>query len=223
LTLAETVKPDDETMRESDDEGSRSRERRDIVSGEILPEENLVRFAVSPDGEIVPDLGAVLPGRGIWVRADAASIATAVKKNLFARAAKAQVKVAPDLATRVEQILVNRMKADLGLALRAGALHLGFDQVAGALKSDAPPVLVVSARDGSADGKRKIFAAGHARGLKIEAVDCLTSTELSLALGRENVIHAALKSGRLQERLSFDAKRLNGFRIRPEVSHERAE
>ncbi|HSZ11571.1 MAG TPA: hypothetical protein VK759_05320, partial [Rhizomicrobium sp.] len=86
-----------------------------------------------------------------------------------------------------------------------------------------PPSLVISARDGSPDGKRKIFAAGHARGLKVETVECLDSAELSLALGRENVIHAALKSGRLQERLSFDAARLSGLRSVPGASNESSE
>jgi predicted RNA-binding protein YlxR (DUF448 family) len=205
------------------DEEDAMRERRDIVSGEILPEDQLIRFVASPDGEIVPDLAATLPGRGIWVRSEKTSIAQAVKKNLFSKSAKASVKATPDLGDRVELLLVSRMKADLGLALRSGALHVGFDQVDKALRSDTPPAVVIAARDGSADGRRKIFAASHARGLKVETIDCLNSAELSVALGRENVIHAALKSGRLQERLSFDAKRLNGIRPKPEAPHERAE
>jgi uncharacterized protein len=211
------------TVAPDTDEDDAMRERRDIASGEILPEDQLIRFVASPDGEIVPDLAATLPGRGIWVRADKASIAQAVKKNLFSKSAKAAVKATPDLGDRVELLLVNRMKADLGLALRSGALHVGFDQVDKALRSGTPPAVVIAARDGSADGRRKIFAAGHARGLKVETIDCLNSAELSVALGRENVIHAALKSGRLQERLSFDAKRLNGIRPKPEAPHERAE
>jgi predicted RNA-binding protein YlxR (DUF448 family) len=210
-------------MAATDTDEEAMRERRDIVSGEILPEDQLIRFVASPDGEIVPDIAATLPGRGIWVRADKAAIAQAVKKNLFSKSAKAQVRATADLGDRVELLLVNRMKADLGLALRSGALHLGFDQVDKALRSATPPAVVIAARNGSADGRRKIFAASHARGLTVETIDCLDSTELSVALGRENVIHAALKSGRLQERLSFDAKRLNGIRPKPEAPHERAE
>ncbi len=198
-------------------ENDAMRERRCIVSGEVLPDSKLIRFVVSPDGEITPDIAATLPGRGIWVGADTARIDTAVKKNLFAKAAKAQVKVSPGLAIRVEALIVQRMQADLGMARRSGALLLGFDTVLRALQSDVPPALLIEARDGSADGKRKLFAAGHARGLKIETVECLTSAELSVAVGRENVIHAALKSGRLQERLSFEAGRLSGFR----PAHER--
>ena len=163
---------------------------------------------------------ATLPGRGIWVRADAKSIAQAAKKNLFAKAAKAPVKAAADLDARVEALLVARLKADLGMARRSGAIQFGFDTVLKAIQSDPPPALLIEASDGAADGKRKLFGAAHARGRKIETIECLTSNEISLAVGRENVIHAALKSGRLQERLSFDAKRLSGFRSVPEASLE---
>jgi predicted RNA-binding protein YlxR (DUF448 family) len=197
---------------DANDEDDAMRERRCIVSGEVLSEDRLIRFAVSPDGDVTPDVAAILPGRGIWVGADAAAIGVAVKKNLFAKAAKAPVKTAPDLAVRVEALLVARMTADLGLARRSGAIALGFDTVLRAIQSAPPPALLVEAADGSADGKRKLFGAAHAQGLKIETIECLTSAEISLAVGRENVIHAALKSGRLQERLSFDARRLRGFR-----------
>ena len=204
----------------TEDESDAMRERRCIVSGEVLPEDRLIRFAVSPDGDVVPDVAAVLPGRGIWVQADAKAIATAVKKNLFAKSAKAPVKAAPDLAARVEAQLLARMQADLGMARRSGAIALGFDTVLKAIQSDPPPALLVEAADGAADGKRKLFGAGHARGLKIETIACLSSAEIGLAVGRENVIHAALKSGRLQERLSFDAKRLSGFRGVPSAANE---
>ena len=212
-----------EALAIADDEDDDMRERRDVVSGEVLSEDRLIRFAVSPDGEVVPDIAAVLPGRGIWVAADKKSIDTAVKKNLFARSAKANVKAAPDLASRVEALLVARMQADLGMARRSGQIVTGFDQVQGAIQSGAPPALILEASDGAADGKRKLFGAAHARGLKIETVEPLSSAEISLAVGRENVIHAALKSGRLQERLSFDAKRLSGFRTVPSAVHERDE
>jgi hypothetical protein len=164
---------------------------------------------------VTPDVAAVLPGRGIWVRATRDALNTAVKKNLFAKAAKAQVKAPADLADRVEAGLVARMQADLGMARRSNQIALGFETVSQAVQSDAPPALRLEASDGAADGKRKLFGSAHARGLKIETIELLTKAELSLAVGRENVIHAALKSGRLQERLSFDAGRLRGFRSLP--------
>ena len=196
-------------------DGSRARERRCIVSGEVLPQAKLIRFVISPDGEVTPDVAAKLPGRGIWVGATAAALATALAKNLFSKSAKANVKASLELQARVEAQLGLRLRSDLGMARRAGVLQLGFDAVLRALQSDEPPALVIEASDGAADGKRKIFAACHARGLKIQTIECLTSAELSLAVGRENVIHAALKSGRLQERLSMDAGRLSGFRSAP--------
>jgi len=202
MSLAVATKEGDEAMRE----------RRCIVSGEVLPEGKIIRFVVAPDGAITPDLAARLPGRGIWVGATRATLTAAASKNLFAKAARANVRVGDDLAARVEALLVERMQFDLGMARRAGQIFLGFDTVLRALQSDTPPALMLEASDGAEDGKRKLFAAGHARGLKIQTVECLTSAELSVAVGRENVIHAALKSGRLQERLSLDAERLSGLR-----------
>ena len=106
------------------DDGTRAdaRERRDIVSGEIMPEHRLFRFVADPDGEVVPDVAAKLPGRGLWVEASQAAIAKAVEKKLFARAAKAQVTATADLGERAEKALVARMLGDLGIARRSGAL-----------------------------------------------------------------------------------------------------
>jgi predicted RNA-binding protein YlxR (DUF448 family) len=188
------------------------RERRCLVSGEVLAEGELVRFAADPDGNVVPDIAAVLPGRGMWVRADKSSVTTAVAKNLFSKSAKTSLKADADLADRVERLLVARMQADLGLARRAGQAVFGFDNVLRALDEKVPPALLIEASDGAADGRRKLAGSAYARGLKIVTIEALTSAELSLALGRENVIHAALKPGRLAERLIFDAGRLGGFR-----------
>ena len=196
-----------------DDSGLRL--RRDIVSGEVLPENRLVRFVADPDGNMVPDVGAKLPGRGVWVQASRAAIAKAVEKKLFARAAKAQVVATPDLADRTEKALVTRMLGDLGIARRSGALVLGFDNVLRALESAKPPKALIEALDGSRDGKRKLYAASHRLELNCVVIETLTSAELGLALGRENVIHAAVQPGGLADRLIFDAERLSGFRDRP--------
>ncbi len=200
--------------------GADERERRDIVTGEIMPEHRLIRFVVAPGGEVVPDVAARLPGRGLWVEASCKAIATAADKKLFARAAKAHVSAAPGLADRAEKALVSRMLGDLGLARRAGQLVLGFDNVLRALDGISPPALLIEARDGSGDGKRKLFNAAHARGLKPAVVEGLSSAELGLALGRENVIHAAVQPGGLAERLAMDAQRLAGLRI-PALRSER--
>jgi hypothetical protein len=199
--------------RKMDQEEAMNRERRCIVSGEIMPDRRLIRFVAAPDGEVVPDVTAKLPGRGLWVTATRAAVTQAVEKKLFARAAKANVTADSSLADRTEQALVARMLGDLGLARRSGALVLGFDNVLRALDGPRPPGVMVEARDGSGDGKRKLYNAAHARGMKPQLVECLTSAELGLALGRENVIHAAVQPGGLAERLTFDAERLQGFRL----------
>lgn len=188
------------------------RERRCIVSGESLSDAALVRFVVSPDAVVVPDVEGKLPGRGIWVTATREAVSRAVEKNLFARAAKAAVTAPANLADLVEAQLVRRMLSDLGLARRAGLLVAGFDNVLRALEANQPPALLLAASDAAKDGRRKLFNAARARYLEIPVLDLFSSEELSLALGRGNVIHAALKSGRLQERLSIDAERLSGFR-----------
>ena len=189
-----------------------SRTRRCIVSGEVLPEGRLVRFAVAPDGEVVPDVEAKLPGRGMWVRAERKAIEQAAAKGLFSRAAGSSVKADPALAVRTEARLVERMLGHLGLARRAGELILGFDQVERALRGPGAPAVIIEASDAAADGQRKLHAAARSAGIAPFVIGALSSAELSLALGRSNVVHAALKSGRIAERLVFDAGRLNGFR-----------
>ena len=203
--------------------GSRAeaRERRDIVSGEVMPDSRLIRFVADPDGNVVPDAGAKLPGRGLWVEASRDAVNKAVEKKLFSRAAKAQVKADADLSARAEKALVTRMLGDLGIARRSGALVLGFDNVLRALEGPKPPKVLIEAFDGAADGKRKLYAAAHRMELKCVVIESLTSAELGLALGRENVIHAAVQPGGLAERLTFDAERLSGFRERPLARNER--
>ena len=188
------------------------RERRCIVTGRVLPEAALIRFVAGPDGEVVPDLAAKLPGRGFWVAANAACLEKAAAKGHFTRAAKRSLRVPADLVANVGRLLVRRMSDDLGLARRANALVLGFDQISRAFQGKSPPVLLIEASDGAADGRRKLLGAASAAGLTPKVLDCLDSRELSLALGRENVVHAALKSGPLAERLSLNAARLSGFR-----------
>jgi predicted RNA-binding protein YlxR (DUF448 family) len=191
---------------------SGTRARRCILSGKVLPEARLVRFVGAPDGCVVPDVEAKLPGRGLWLTATRAAVEQAVAKRLFSRAAKMALKVDPGLAALVEQRLAASLCGALGIARRAGHLILGFDQVDEALRSEHPPAVVIEASDARPDGARKLRNAAVARGIAPFVLGLLTNAELSLALGRENVVHAALKSGRIAERLIFDAGRLEGFR-----------
>jgi uncharacterized protein len=194
------------------EEGAHVRERRCIVTGEILPDEKRVRFVVGPDNRIVPDIEETLPGRGIWVKAERTALEKAVARSLFARAARCEVAADADLAGLVERLLVRRMTGDLGLARKSGALVLGFDNVLRALSEKVAPRVLIEASDGSPDGRRKLKNAAFNQGVNAHLIDCLSRAELALALGRENVIHASVKPGRLAERLILEAARLEGFR-----------
>ncbi|MGQ0740686.1 MAG: RNA-binding protein [Alphaproteobacteria bacterium] len=194
----------------TDKEGMRT--RRCIVSGEVLPEAELIRFVAGPEARIVPDILARLPGRGLWVRASREAIAKAAAKNLFARAAGADVQATADLTDRTEKLLAAHMLETLGMARRAGALITGFEKIEAALRSANPPALIMEASDAAGDGRRKLQDAARASGHQPFVIGCFSREELGLAAGLENMVHAGLRPGRFVERLLFDAGRLRGFR-----------
>ena len=187
-----------------------SRERRDIVSGEVVDEARLIRFVVGPDGQIVPDLARKLPGRGLWVAADRASVETAARKGLFSRAAKAKVQAPPDLADLVESLLKRRLLSALGLARKAGDITSGFEKVSATIQAGKAAWLI-EARDGAADGRRKLLAQARKQQPRPPVFGVFTAEELGLALGGENVIHTAFLAGRAAERWTDDVRRLEGF------------
>ncbi|MDA1099665.1 MAG: RNA-binding protein [Proteobacteria bacterium] len=191
-------------------------ERRCIATGKVLPTDGLLRFVVGPEGNLVADLGRELPGRGIWVSGRRELLEQAMKKRLFMRAAKAAVLVAEDLPDRVEMAMRQRCLALLGLARRAGQLTLGYEKVRTALASDRTAI-VIAAHDGSLKGRKKLLsgtAVGIGDGADLErlVIDLFTIDELSLALGRENVVHAALRAGGLADRFVCECHRLADFR-----------
>ena len=148
---------------EGDARRGAARERRCVASGEVLPEAQLIRFARGPDGVLVPDVAAKLPGRGAWVRASRESVEQATKKNGFAHALKAQVKPADSLAALTETLLARRCLDFLGLARRAGAIAFGATQVEQAIRAKPAQLLieaaVSTATDASTAGTAKIVAA----------------------------------------------------------------
>ena len=188
-----------------------SRERRDIVSGEVMDEARLVRFVAGPQGQVTPDLARKLPGRGIWVAASRAAVETAAKKGLFARAAKAKLTAPPGLADQVEALLHSRLLAALGLARKAGDLTFGFERVLAVL-AQGKAAWLIEASDGAEDGRRKLAAAARRAPAQPRLLATFSSSELSLALGAPNVIHTAFLAGRGAERWTVDVERLAGFR-----------
>lgn len=188
------------------------RERLCLSCGESLPEARLVRFARAPNGVLVVDAAAKLPGRGVWVCADRASVDRVLKKGVFARGLKQETQVPDDLALQVESALARRCLERLGLILRAAGLALGAAQVEAAIR-DRPLPMLVEARDGGEDGREKLMAL-HI-GLWKQAppvLGCFTSAELGVALGRERVIHACVLQERLAMGLAAEVSRLSGFR-----------
>lgn len=170
------------------------------VSREVRPVDELIRFVLSPQGEVVPDLKRKLPGRGLWIAASRARVAEAVRRNQFSRGFKRDVRAAQSLATDTEALLVRGAVEALAMAAKAGQAVSGFAKVEEALKGGQATALI-HASDGAADGIRKLDAivrqraGNHGESPGFPVVTALTSAELDLALGRTNVIHAALLAG----------------------------
>jgi uncharacterized protein len=183
-------------------------QRRCICTGESRDRALLLRFVVGPDGEVVPDIAARLPGRGLWLTPRRDILERAVAKRLFARAARRPLAVPPQLAERIEALLAERCRDGLGLARRAGLAVGGFEKVRKAVRAERAAVLV-EAIDAAAGGRRKI--RGLANGLPILSV--LTAAEIGTAFGRDRVVHAAIGAGALGVRLLADASKLAGFRV----------
>jgi predicted RNA-binding protein YlxR (DUF448 family) len=188
-----------------------NRQRKDIASGEVMDEARLIRFVTGPDGALAPDLARKLPGRGLWVEATPEAIEAALKKGLFAKAARAKVTPPEDLVGLIRRQLEARCLDRLGLARRAGALSVGFESAHAAAASGRAAWLV-EASDGAADGRRKLIAAGRRAAKPPRLCGAFNSDDLSLALGLGNVIHVALLAGRWAERWTEEVERLGAFR-----------
>jgi hypothetical protein len=182
-------------------------ERRCIVTGVSQPKGGLIRFVVGPGEVIVPDIEGKLPGRGIYVSAGREMIEQAVKRRLFARAARAPVTVPEGLADLIDDLLTRRVIDLLALARKAGQAVAGYEKARDWLVSGQAAVLV-QAGDGSERGKAKLRPPeGEGR-----HVTCLTASEIGLAFGREHVIHAALAAGGLSARVVEEAAKLARMR-----------
>lgn len=182
-------------------------ERRCIVSGETQSKHGLIRFVITPDGLVAPDLLAKLPGRGMWVSADMATLQRACRGNIFARAARQKVVVPDDLVSGIETALTQRVITLIALARKAGHAVAGYEKVKAWLERGEAAYLV-QASDGSERGKSKLRPPGGPE----TNISVLTGAEIGHAFGRENVIHGALATGGLTNRVVDEATRLAGLR-----------
>jgi hypothetical protein len=173
-------------------------ERTCIVTREAKPPADMIRFVLAADGQVVPDLKHKLPGRGVWVTAERARVAEAMKKRLFNRAFKAEVKVPAGLADDLTAALRTDMRQFLSLANKAGQVVTGFGKVESAI-AEKPLAALIHATEAADDGRRKLANGLRKRfGDAISGVPVITDLsgdELDLALGRSHVIHAALVAG----------------------------
>jgi predicted RNA-binding protein YlxR (DUF448 family) len=201
-------------------------ERFCIVAREVKPVDEMLRFVVAPDGNVIPDLKRNLPGRGLWVTATRHALEEAIKRKAFGRGFKKEVRLPAEFAVSTENLLERSALDALSIVGKAGQAISGFAKVEAAIAKQRIAALV-HASDGAADGKRKIEAAAHAQFgeeiSRIVAVQGFNSVQLDLALGRSNVVHAALLAGtatdtfiaRFSRLERFRTGSLAGFRMKP--------
>jgi hypothetical protein len=195
------------------------------VTRERLPKERMIRFVIGPDRQVVPDLTARLPGRGIWLSAsrDVISLQSdgdegrqketggSADRHLaraFARAARGPVSLPSDLSGLLQAALVRRISEILGLTRRAGQAIAGFEKAREVLRLGLTR-LVVQASDGS-EAERKRFLSGF--GPELTVIDPLPGEALGRIFGRDFVVHVAVAPGKLAESLAVEAGRLAGLR-----------
>lgn len=225
-----TTETDPADIAEADGDGETEPEtgplRRCIITRERLPKERMIRFVVGPDRQIVPDLAARLPGRGIWLSAcrdvlesdDAQGDGRQKEKRgdgryrhlarAFARAARGPVSVPSDLSVLLQTALVRRIGDCLGLARRAGQAVAGYEKAREALRTGRYR-LVLQASDGS-EAERSRFLSGFGPDLTI--IDPLPGETLGRVFGRDYVVHVAVAPGKLAESLVVEAGRLAGLK-----------
>jgi len=191
----------------------RERERLCVATRAVRPVADLIRFVVAPDGATVPDLKGKLPGRGVWVTATHDALGDAIKRKVFARGFKREVRLPADLLERTEGLLEQAALDALAMAGKASLAVAGFAKVEAALTHDEV-VALIHAADAAADGVRKLDAALHRkpRTTPVSMIRRFTSAQLDLALGRPNVVHAALLAGPPSDTFLARFRRLDRFR-----------
>jgi predicted RNA-binding protein YlxR (DUF448 family) len=189
-------------------------ERFCAATGTVRPVADMIRFVVAPDGSAVADLKRRLPGRGIWITATRQALRTAIARKVFGRGFKRDVRLAPDMVEATERLLEEGALAALAIAHKAGKVAIGFAKTEAAL-TRARAVALIHAADAAADGARKLDGVRRRcepGAAEVAVIDVFTSVQLDLALGRSNVIHAALLAGRESDTFMARAGLLARFR-----------
>jgi predicted RNA-binding protein YlxR (DUF448 family) len=183
-----------------------------VVTRTVKPVDELIRFVVGPDG-VVPDLKRKLPGRGLWITADKKILADAIARKAFTRGFKREVKVPADLGALTEQLLVQSTLDALAIAGKARLVSAGFAKAEAALMRDRV-VGLLHASEAAADGVKKLTGVLKSRpdADRVPVIKAFESAQLDLALGRSNVVHAALLAGPPSDTFLARFQRLERFR-----------
>jgi uncharacterized protein len=198
-------------------------ERLCAATGEVTPVADMIRFVVAPDGSVVPDLKRRLPGRGIWITATRPALSNALARKAFARSFRREVRVAGDLVDSTERLLEQAALDALAMAHKAGRAILGFAKIQAALGRLDRVAALIHASDASQDGTRKLNASLQGRPdiENIVIINTFAISQLDLAFGRANVVHAVLVAGPETEAFLARVARLERFRTgtvyRPET------
>jgi predicted RNA-binding protein YlxR (DUF448 family) len=210
-------------------------ERTCILSGEVAARDALIRLAISPPGPdgaciVLPDIHARAPGRGAWIGVSRADLEKALAKGklkgalmrAFGKSLASETKggatliIPDDLADRIDNALVRAFTDRLGLETKAGRLLLGSDRIAENARGGQVQWLAHAA-DAAEDGSRKLDQAWRVgnetegSGLRGTVLP-LDRAALSVALGRDNVVHLALTDGKAAQRVAAPLQRLLHFR-----------
>jgi len=190
-------------------------ERMCALTREVKPADEMIRFVLSPAGEVVPDVKRKLPGRGLWITGTRAAVADAVKRNVFARGFKRELKAGADLAATTEGLLERSALDALAIAGKGGQVVTGAAKVEAALGRD-DLVALIHAAEASPDGKRKLDAALRRntgeKSRETVIIESFAGEQLDLALNRPNVVHAALLAGPGAETFLSRTRRFERFR-----------
>jgi predicted RNA-binding protein YlxR (DUF448 family) len=189
-------------------------ERLCAATGEVTPVADMIRFVVAPDGSVVPDLKRRLPGRGIWITATRPALCSALARKAFARSFKREVRVAGDLVESTERLLERASLDALAMAHKARRTVVGFAKVEAALGRMERVAALIQGSDAGQDGVRKLNASVRQRpdAENIVIINTFAISQLDLAFGRANVVHAVLVAGPESEAFLARVARLERFR-----------
>jgi predicted RNA-binding protein YlxR (DUF448 family) len=204
--------PNDEELDAGPRKGGPGTERLCALTRAVKPVDELIRFVVGPDG-VVPDLKRKLPGRGLWITGEKTALKDAVTRNVFAKGFKRELRVTPELVEQTESLLVRAALDALAIAGKAGLVVAGFAKVESAVTHD-DIVGLIHAADAGADGVAKLSGALRRREdpAPVVVIKAFTTVQLDLALGRSNVVHAALLAGPANDTFLARYVRLERFR-----------